>query len=108
MTKSPFLPSNSATCPRNGPKKAKNGTDCAHFVSTSPKTENGPYLGLRGSNLDSEGTWSTRNLAKGQPGPRTVGANGGSTKVPGAKKKHFFQSCSYTTWDAQTSDFSPF
>ena len=40
---------------------AKNGPDCAQLVSNSPKTENGSYLGLRGSNLKSKGTYSTRN-----------------------------------------------
>ena len=56
MTKSPLLLSDSRICPRNTPKMAKNGPHCAHFVSTSPKTENEPYLGLRGSNPTSEGT----------------------------------------------------
>ena len=40
---------------------AKNGPECAQFVSNGPKTKNGPYLGLRGSNLKSEGTPSTFN-----------------------------------------------
>ena len=56
VTKSPFLPSNSTICPRNGPKMAKNGPECAQFASNNPKTKNGPYLGLRGSNLNSDGT----------------------------------------------------
>ena len=34
-----------------------------------------------------------------------VGANGGSTVVPKARKNDFFQTCSHTTWDAQTSVF---
>ena len=29
---------------------AKNGSECALFVSNRPKTKNGPYLGLCGSN----------------------------------------------------------
>ena len=56
VTKSCVLCSTFAICPRNGPKMAKNGPDCAQFVSTSPKTENGPHLGLRGSKPNSEGT----------------------------------------------------
>ena len=45
VTKNPFLPSNSTICPRNSPKMAKNGPECAKFVSTSPKTEKGRILG---------------------------------------------------------------
>ena len=56
VTKSFLLPSDSRTCPRNGQKLAQNGPECAQFVSTSPKTKNGPYFGLRGSNQKSEGT----------------------------------------------------
>ena len=55
VTISPFLPSNSTICPRNGPKMATNGPDCALFVSNNPKTNNGPYLGLRGSKPDFRG-----------------------------------------------------
>ena len=40
---------------------AKNDPKCAQFVSNSPKTKNGPYLGLRGSNPNSEGTYFKRN-----------------------------------------------
>ena len=46
--------------------------------------------------------------AGGQPSPRTAEASGGSTGVPGAKKNHFFQRRSQTTWDAQTGVFRPF
>ena len=56
VTKSPLVPSNSTICPRNGPKIAKNGLECALFVSSSPKTQSGPYLGLHGSNPNYEGT----------------------------------------------------
>ena len=38
--------------PKNGQKWPK----CAPFVSIRPKTKNGPYLGLRGSNPNSAGT----------------------------------------------------
>ena len=84
---------------------------CA-VVSNSSKTENESYLGLRGLKANSEGTYSTRNpplfvVSKPQicptrrldprtighlvdtvkqPRARTVGANSGSTGVPGAEK----------------------
>ena len=77
-----------------------------------PETKNEPYLGLRGSKPNSEGSWSTRNpplfvLSKPQIRPTRrlspltsghlvepegglararLGANGGSTTVPRAKK----------------------
>ena len=54
VTKSPFLPSHSTICPRNSPKMAKNGLNL--FVSNRPETNNGPYLGLRGSKPNSKGT----------------------------------------------------
>ena len=133
MTKSSFLPSNSTICLTNGPKMAKNGPNRAQFASHTSKTKNGLYLGLRGSTPNSEGTchpqpptfcgfqpsesanktagppyqWS-RSGARGQRRPRTVGANGGSTRVSRGKKNSFFQSCSRTTRDAQTRAFSPF
>ena len=109
----PFFPSSSTICPRNGPKMAKNGLNMRYLCPTRPKiTKNGPYLGLRGSKSPFRGhlvhpqpptfcglqpsespnetprppnQWSLGG-AGGQPGPRTVGANGGSTRVPGAKK----------------------
>ena len=56
VTKSPLLPSNSTIRPINGPKMAKNGSKCALFLSSCPKTKNGPYLGQHGSNPNSEGT----------------------------------------------------
>ena len=93
--------------PKNGQKWPK----CALFVSNRPKTKNGPYLGLRGSKPNSEGTYPTRNpplfvvsKLRNRPtrrlDPRTSGhllepegstarANGGSTGVPGAKKITF-------------------
>ena len=94
--------------PKKAPKSPKNLRN-AH---QHPETKHGAYLGLRGSNLNSEGTYSTRNpplfvVSKPQnrptrhPDPHTSGhlvepegsqararwgANGGSTRVPGAKK----------------------
>ena len=61
VTNSPFLSSNSTICPRTGPKMAKNGLECAQLVLSNPKPKNGPYLGLRGSKPNSEGTESTCN-----------------------------------------------
>ena len=43
------------------PKNGQKWPECALFVSNTPKTKNGPYLGLRGSKPNSEGTYSTRN-----------------------------------------------
>ena len=40
---------------------AQNGPESASFVSTRPKTKNGPHLGLGGSKTDSEGTQFTCN-----------------------------------------------
>ena len=125
MTISPFLPSNSTICPRNGPKMAKSGRDCAHFVSTSPEINNGLYLGPRGSKSNSQGMESTckpplfvvskpqnrptRPLdphtsghllePEGSPGRTRWGPPVGPSGSPG-RKKHFFQSCSSTIWDA--------
>ena len=56
VTNSLLVPSNSTICPRNGTKMGKTGLDCALFVSNSPKTKNGLYVGLHGSNPNSEGT----------------------------------------------------
>ena len=100
VTKSPFLPSRSTICPRNGPKML--------LVSKRPKTTNGPYLGLRGHLVHPQPPrfcgfqasespnetprppyqWSL-GAARGQPSRRIVGANGASTGVPGAKKRFF-------------------
>ena len=98
-------------CPRNGPKrrpKAPKSAQCAptprnqargvswatwlktefrgHLVHPQPPT----FCGFQASELPNEPPrppyeWSLGG-AGGQHGPHTVGANGGSTKVPGAKK----------------------
>ena len=99
------------------PKNRQKWPKCALFVSNPAKTKKLPYLGLRGSKPRSEDTYSTRNPplfvvpkasespketpttpypwslcgAGGQLSPRTVGANGGCTVVPGAKKMIFFK-----------------
>ena len=56
VTKSLLMPSNTTICPRNGQKMAKSSPQCPQFVSNNPKTKSGPYLGLRGSNPNSEST----------------------------------------------------
>ena len=85
-------------------------------MSHTAKTNNGPYLGPRGSKPSSEGTYSTRNPPpfvvskhrnrstrrldprtsghlvepEGSPARAQMGPTvGGSTRVPGAKKKIF-------------------
>ena len=108
MTKSPFLPSSSTICPRNGPKMAlmcvvcvQQGQNQERAVSwaTWLKTEFRGHLfqpppptfcGSQASGSPNETPrppyqWSLGG-AGGQHSPRTVGANGGSTRVPGAKK----------------------
>ena len=83
----------------------------SRVVHQHPEIKHGPYLGLRGSNSNSEGTylpavcgfqaskspnepprppyqWSL-GAAGGQPSPRIVCANAGSTRVPGAKEMIF-------------------
>ena len=114
VSKSPLVPFNSTICPRNGPKKPQNApktAQCAraprnqaravswatgrktefrrHLVQPQPPT----FCGFHPSELPNEPLrppyqWSLGG-AGGQPGRRTVGANGGSTRVPGAKKKIF-------------------
>ena len=111
VTTSSLSPPNSTICPRNGPKrrqKAPKSAQCApaprnqeravswamwlksefrgHLVHTQPPT----FCGFQALELPNElprppYQWSLGG-AGGQPGPRTVGANGGSTRVPGAKK----------------------
>ena len=114
VTKSSLLPRNSTICPRNGPKrrqKAPKSAQCAptprnqeravswatwlnsefrgHLVHPQPPT----CCGFQVSKLPNETPrhpyqWPLGG-AGGQPGPRTAGANGGSTRVPRAKKKIF-------------------
>ena len=108
------MPSNSTICPRNGPKrrqKAPKTVECAlaprnqeravswatwlknefrgHLVHPQPPT----FYGFQASESPNETRrppyqWSL-GAAGGQPSPRTVGANGGSTRVPRAKKMIF-------------------
>ena len=111
LSKSPILPLNSTICPRNGPKrrqKAPKSAQCAptprnqaravswatwlkirfrgRLVHPQPPT----FCGFHPSESLNETPrppkqWSLGG-AGGQPSRRTAGANGGSTKVPRAKK----------------------
>ena len=114
VTKGPLVRSNSTICPRNGPKrrqKAPKTAQCApaprnqeravswatwlkirfrgHLVHPQPPT----FYGFEASDSPNETRrppyqWSL-GAAGGPASPRTVGANGGSTRVPGAKKMIF-------------------
>ena len=111
VSKSPLVPFNSTICPRNGPKRCQKAPKTAqyapdprnqartvswatwlkirfrgHLVHSQPPT----FCGFHPSEWPNETRrppyqWSLGG-AGGQPGPRTAGANGGSTRVPGAKK----------------------
>ena len=113
-TKGPLVPSNSTICPRNGPKrrqKVPKTAQCApaprnqeravswatwlknefrgHLVHPQPPT----FYGFQASESPNETPrppyqWSL-GAAGGPASPRTVGANGGSTRVPRAKKMIF-------------------
>ena len=112
--KSPLVPFNSTTCPRNGPKRREKAPKSAQYAPTprnqaravswtaglkiqfrghlahpQPPT----FCGFQASELPNETPrhpyqWSLGG-ARGQRGPRMVGANGGSTRVPEAKKITF-------------------
>ena len=114
VTKGPLVPSNSTKCPRNVPKrrqKAPKTAQCAppppnqeravswatwlksefrgHLVHPQPPT----FYGFQASESPNETRrppyqWSL-GAAGGPASPRTVEANGGSTRVPRAKKMIF-------------------
>ena len=114
VTKGPLVPSNSTICPKHGPKrrqKAPKNAQCAptprnqeravswaawlktefqgHLVHPQPPT----FGGFQASDSPNETPrppyqWSL-GAAVGPASPRTVGANGGFTRVPGAKKMIF-------------------
>ena len=108
------MPSNSTICPRNGPKrrqKAPKTAQCApaprnqeravswatwlknefrgHLAHLQPPT----FYGFQASDSPNETRrppyQGSLGAAGGPASPRTVGANGGSTRVPGAKKMIF-------------------
>ena len=114
VSKSSLVPFNSTICPRNGPKrrpKAPKTAQCAptprnqeravswatwlknefrgHLVHPQPPT----FYGFEASDSPNKTRkppyqWSL-GAAGGPASPCTVGANGGSTRVPGAKKMIF-------------------
>ena len=114
VSQSPLVPFNSAICPRHGPKRRQKAPKCAQCAPTPRDQERAVswatwlknefrghlvhpqpplFCGLQASESPNEPPrppyqWSLGG-AGGQPGPRTVGANGGSTRVPGAKKMIF-------------------
>ena len=114
VSKSPLVPFNSTICPTNGPKrcqKAPKTAQCAptprnqartvswatwlkirfrgHLVHPQPPT----FYGFQASDSPNETLrppyQGSLGAAGGPASPRTVGANGGSTRVPGAKKMIF-------------------
>ena len=114
VSKSRLVPFNSTICPRNGPKRRQKDTKSAQCAPT-PRNQARAVswatwlkIGFRGHLFHplpptfcgfhpSESPnktprppyqWSLGG-AGGQPGPRTAGANGGSTRVPRAKKMIF-------------------
>ena len=116
VTSRPLLPSTSVICPR---KKPPNGQKCPKLRSTYvtlPQNQEravswatwlktkfrGHLVHPQPLNFCRFQASQSRNEvprppyqwprggARGQPGLRTVGANGGSTRVPGAGKKRFF------------------
>ena len=114
VTRGPLVPSNSTICPRDRPKrhqKAPKTAQCeptpqnqeravswatwlknqfrGHLVHPQPRT----FCGFQASESPNANRrppyqWSL-GAAGGPASPRTVGANGGSTRVPRAKKKIF-------------------
>ena len=119
VSKSPLVPFNCTICPRNGPKRCQKAPKSAqraptprnqaravswatwlqpefpgHLVDPKPPS----FGGFQASESPNDPRrppyqWALGG-ARGQPGPRTVGANGGSNRVPAAKKKDFSQKCS--------------
>ena len=112
VSKSLLVPFNSTICPRNGPKrcqKAPKSAQCAptarhqaratpwatwlktefrgHLVHPQPPT----FCGFRAAESPNETHRPPYQWSLGAAGARTVGANGGSTRVPGAKKTIFFK-----------------
>ena len=111
VSESSLVPFNSTICPRNSPKrrqKAPKTAQCAptprnqaravscatwlksEFRGRLVHPQAPTFCDFQASESPNEPLrppyqWSLGG-AGGQPGPRTVGANGGSTRVPGAKK----------------------
>ena len=114
VSKSPLVPFNSRICPRNGPKRRQKdpkSAQCAptpqnqeravswamcfkirfrgHLVHPQPPTFCGFHPSESPERTPRHPYQCSLGTAGGQPGPRTAGANGGSTRVPRAKKRFF-------------------
>ena len=114
VSKSSLVPFNSTICPRNGPKRRQKAPKTRAMRTNTPKPTRGvswatwlksefrghlvhpqppTFGGFQASESPNEPPrppyqWSLGG-AGGQPDPRTVGADGRSTRVPGAKKRIF-------------------
>ena len=56
VSKSSLVPFISTICPRNGPKRRQKAPKNLRNAHQHPETKHRAYLGLRGSNPNSEGT----------------------------------------------------
>ena len=136
VTKSPFLPSSSPICPRNGPKrrqKAPKSAPCAPTPRNQERTvswatwlksefrghlvhpQTPTFCGFQASEPPNDTPRSSYQWSLGGAGGGGGGAQPAHSwgqlwvhQAPRGEKNHFFQSCSYTTSDAQTSVFRPF
>ena len=131
VSKSLQAPFNSTICPRNGPKrrqKAPKSAQCAptprnheravswatwlknefrgHLVHPRPPT----FCGFQAAESPNETPRPPYQWSLGAAGGQRPAHGEGQRWVhqgPRGAKNHFFQSCSSTTWDAQTSVFRP-
>ena len=114
MTKGSLVPSNSTICPRDAPKRRQKAPKTAQCAPAPRKQERAvswatwlknefrghlvhpqtpTFYGFQASESPNDTRrppyqWSL-GAAGGPASPRTVGASGGSTRVPGAKKMIF-------------------
>ena len=133
VSKSALVLFNFTICPRNGPKKAPKSPQICAMCTNTPKPSTDRILGYVAQNpiprapsppaiphflwfpsrkiaqRDAQTpepvvTWWSRRAAR----PAHGGGQRWVHQGPRGEKSHFFQSCSQTTWDAQTSVFSLF
>ena len=132
VSESLLVPFNSTVCLRNGPKRRQKSPKTCAMRTNTPKPSTGRILGcvaqiriprapsppatpdflwLSSLRIAQRATQTPVPVviggAGGQPGQRTVGATGGSIRVPGAKKI-FFPKLFLDHLNAQTSVFSTF
>ena len=133
VNKSPFLPSSSTICPRNSPKMAKNGLIVRYLCPTHPKPRRRRILGYVAQNQVPRARIPTgtphflwfpslriaqrdlynlvpvvSSFSRRAAQPAHSGGQRWVNQGARGKKNVIFQSCSYTTGDAQTSGFGPF